>query len=547
MPMPDAAAHNPSPLLLACLLAHTELADALLALPVEWDFSETAPPSGNPRPGSPKAPGWPLISLLLRERPPYWSRDPHLEGPARDGMSASASTSLAMLARGASLLHPPSPHGASPLAAAIDAKRLDFLEAVSSHPEFRFERVQGLLCSSGKELLSEAILTDQIPVVRWLLERAGWPADRPDRDGRLPLGLSRSKAMTETLLSLGADPSLRDAAGQSALARAQEIESTPEREGAMALLASALRKGSSPKDPAALEALREENAAALIKAAELSPKSTLTKLIASFKFDVSKLRDPKTGRTPLMAAFLGGRVASAEELLARGCSLGALDAQGIQASAYLMLGREASGSSGASEHLLHRLASSFEWSGRSPAGLPLALQPSILLPLLPDHERRDLPARVLRAAQRALLLPEDWRGASGESFAAAYLGAAGSPSSGWRLRENIALACLRASEHASQADGALLSLGALLSRRKELRLEAKELSEMFARAESIPIDELSRSLLPLAIASLPSSAREAIAEARPSYLARLESFLLEREASEASDPDAASRHRPRSL
>lgn len=528
----------PSALLLACLLNHTLLARSLLDLPVAWDFRETTP-ALDPKARSDRLPGqdgeegWPAASLLLRRARNSWNSS-HFERHRGSPLSEGSEIALEMVRRGASPAYPSETPGASPLASAIAYHRVDFLEGLVGHPEFAFQTIHPLLCQNGSELLSSAIARGQIDSARLLVEKAGWPINRLDKDGLYPLGYSRTAEMAQALLDLGADPALKDAAGLNALARIQDIDNTSEREQIISKFTAAFRKSAS-KDPALLEALRSENVAALFEAAENAPKSTLSKIIGSFKFDVAKLRDPKTGRTPLMAALLGGRKASAAELLSRGCDINAVDQEGISAAAYMLLGNDANSRSGTSLNLGAR---EVDWSLTCSKGYPVALQPA----LLASHCQNlmELPALALNSAAsngadlRSLRLPD------GSPFAAAYLSVA--PEGGGWIGQRYSTSLFHLSEKAGQADGAFLSLRSLLESSYS-GFYGQNLEALAVAWAKIPIDDASRPFLSQAISEISPEGRERFLKIAPKAFAAAEALSV---ASSLSDPAAAPR-RPKGL
>lgn len=520
--MPESSP-RPSPLLMACLINHTPLVASLLEGPGPFSFLETLPPAerSDRLPGHQDEAHWPAISLLLRAAPSSsWSSRPHFERAAPDTPSAEA-LALRMLEMGAGLLYPPEAPGASPLAAAIEHRRSSFLEAVGAHPDFSFPKIEALLASDGSELLSRAVFLNNIPAARALLLQAKWPPNRLDRLGRHPLGYARTPEMAQAMLSLGADPALKDAEGLNALERASSVRDTPAREGILQAFAASLRQSS---DPAALADLREGNVAALLLAAEKSPKGTLEKIIRSFKFDVAKLRDPKTGRTPLMAALLGGRLASAKDLLARGCDINAADARGISAAAYLLLCNDANRTYGSfgenfDKRLLNSLKSQIDWSAVSLEGVPLPLQPALLA------ERSKLPSLCARLSlQEALAAGADLRSLrmpDGASFARAYLRSMPNYSPDGALSSTL----LKLSCEFGQADGALAAASAAI---RGGNLNHASRLGLIQALDRLPIDAASAAGLP--------------AEIAPSFLPRAEAACLA-----LSSPAASASRAPKGL
>ncbi len=574
---PDA----PSALLQACDAGHTSLVASLLDLPIAWDLREIRPsgedeeqipsladdeededenenengaerPSAPPAPPAPAEPagpsGWPAVSLLLRSSHGYgygYHRREESSLPScPNGLNEKTFLGLEMIRRGASPIFPPMPHGASPVASACDTSREEFLRGLAGHPEFTFERIVGLKTASGSELLSFAVSSNRTEIAKALIEVAGWPVNRQDASGMLPIGYARTSEMIETLLSLGADPALRDAEGLNALARIQNIDTTSEREAIMSRLMESLRKGPSAKDPSVMAALREENAAALFKAAQEAPKSTLTKLIASFKFDVAKLRDPKTGRTPLMAALLGGRVASAKDLVARGCDINAVDRDGISAAAYLLLGNDANSSyysrSSASEELLALVGPSIDWSLKTPAGIPVALQPA-LMPEKTDRAHRFFYS-LFGALKTFQIDLSCLRGPEGEPFARYYLPIV-SKSDHYSLAQLAELG-MRSLE-AGQVDGALLCALEFISSKRiayEWNWE-KNFDALLDGVLDAGSDPERAAVIARTFSLASKAQRKALAERAPERLARLEALSL----ATLGDPAASKKARPRGL
>lgn len=373
-------------LLLAAELNHTDLINSLLSLPIDWNMKASEPGTRTLRGLNKQDEGKTALHLLLRQRSSQsWNPD----GFETDALQAQRQA-LELARRGADFIGL-SNDQQSALAVAATHQRKEFIQGLAGHPDFIYERVKSLRVGGFNpaapvkdhrpSLLGHLIRTDQEEAATALITQAGWPVNERDNQGQLPLGYCRHARMTAALLKLGADPALEDADGVNAMAHAQGAENTQERDKMIGLLAQALRKGAAKNDPVLMAQLQAENLPALLEAAENSPKSSLSKLISAFKFDIRSVKDPRTGATPLMAALKGGRLSSAAYLLEAGASINAQDGQGLSAAAYLLLGRAASGSpAGMAKALYQKAEPLIQWDLTDPQGRPLSFQPFLIKP-----------------------------------------------------------------------------------------------------------------------------------------------------------------------
>lgn len=521
---------SPSALLRACAEnASRPLIASLLDLPIAWDLSERSERSD--------LSGKTAAGILLSS----WHRG-HDSGSepllaAWPSLSPESALAAEMVERGASPIFPADP-GASPVACAAATGRADFLAAIASHPDFSFPKILPLLSFQKTELLSAACASGLIDVARILVETAGWPVNRQDKDGRFPLGYAQTLEMSQALLNLGADPSLPDAEGLNAIARAQSIRDTSAREAVVSALAKKMREAAPGAE--SLADLARGNEAALFQAAQNAPKSTLSQLLKAFRFDPSKLRDPRTGRTPLMAALLGGRQANARELAGKGCSINDQDADGVSAAAYMLLGADANSTWAAPSRGFAdfaRLEMEIDWSAVCSKGYPVALQPLRLFGLMKkDPYQRDYRQRLSGCLALAAHCGADLsslRMPDGAPFASGYLAAAPQKP---EARAAEAIALLQHSVSAGQPDGAMLCAAELFSSgSRPYEMGTRDFKAALASAAALPADEASAPFLAKAAASIGPAAREALGRDFPEYLAAIERAEIST-AAEAAGP-----------
>lgn len=378
-PLPAATELGKDALAMACAIQNPALARALMELPERWDFNAGHQPGVGTSEGFPS----PIVHLLAARESRHWSppENPH-------NFNAVTATALSMVERGADFLQTPR-GGVNAIALCAISRRQAFFEGLVGHPRFTHAlmgeiRVGALpppdsnpLDDTRRPLLGHLIATGQLSSAGSLISSAGFPPNGIDPDGRLPIGYCRSPEAVETLLGFGALPGLVDGHGLNALARVQKVSDTETRDRMITLIAHVLKK-EAKSNPSLMSTLQAQNIAALLEAAENAPKSSLLKTISAFKFDVSKARDPKTLLTPLMAACLGGRMASAQHLLAAGSDINAVDANGVPASAYLLSGAETSSGPRCLD-LVKANAASIDLSARSKRGWPVAMEAAFLM------------------------------------------------------------------------------------------------------------------------------------------------------------------------
>lgn len=381
--LPIAPERGMDALAMACAIQNAPLARALMELPQQWDFNAPHELGFGARPGAPS----PLAHLLLA-RAHHWSNP-----GARPGFDNITATALSMVERGADFLQT---HNAGLNAITLCAigQREEFFEHLQGHPRFAHALMGHLRVGSRgldeatrpdtrRPLLGYLVANGQLSSATALISHAGFPPNGFDPDGRLPIGYCRTLDALEALIALGAQPGLVDQHGLNALARAQEVSDTETRDKMITRIANELKK-EAKSNPSIMATLQAQNIAALLEAAQNAPKSSLLKTISAFKFDVSKARDPKTLLTPLMAACLGGRMASAQHLLAAGSDINALDANGVPASAYLLAGAETSNGPPCST-LAKAQASRIDFSILSKRGWPVAMEAAFLMGSSPVH------------------------------------------------------------------------------------------------------------------------------------------------------------------
>lgn len=417
-------------LAIACSIQNASLARGLLELPEPWDLNAPFDPEVGSSEGSPT----PLAHLLTYRSPGYGYR---LRSQPNEDFSVDevSAVALSMVERGADYLIE-ADGGMSALTLCAQNGRQDFIEALANHPDFHYERLREVRVGSlppflltreiddsesesesesegaaldrarsertaaaaaRTPLLGFLVLGGQMRSARALIEDAGFPINALDPVGRLPIGYCRDVDTTERMLALGADPSLEDAQGLNALARVQDVTDTSTREKMIGLIAARLLKGVKANSSAMVH-LQSQNVAALMEAAENQPKTSLLKVISSFKFDVSKVLDPKSGETPLAAALRGGRLANANYLIERGCDLNAADLQGVGAGSHLLAGRETSNGPSA-ENMGKWHGSNIDFEHTSKRGWPTAVEAAFLMGASPHNSGRySLPTVALRSA-----------------------------------------------------------------------------------------------------------------------------------------------------
>jgi ankyrin repeat protein len=421
-PMPiEAQSGGLLALAIACSIQNAPLVRELMRLPIDWDFNAPFDPLGVNFLGQPG----PLGHLLHHRSHGYGSFYQH-KTLGRDEVSDVA---LAMIERGADFLAIDE-QGQTPISFCASSGRVEIFQSLAGHPDFLHHKLKDIRVGSWRApepndsesdldehpdqtkhdaaefidprppLLGHLIRTKHIEAAVSLIEHAGFPINGLDADGMLPLGYCPDAESVDTLIKLGANPSLTDAEGFNALARAQSVSDTATREKMIVRISSELKKNAK-NNPALLATLQAENIAALLESARHAPKSSLLKNISAFKYDVTKVFDPHTLTTPLMAAFQGGRMASAEYLLAAGCDINAVDADGVPASSYLLAGKETP-SAPASISVCKNWAPLIDFTIKSHRGYPAAVEAAAWMGahVAPDYHRSQS-GRSLQAAIEA--------------------------------------------------------------------------------------------------------------------------------------------------
>ena len=403
------AAPDKSALMSAAEINHVELGYKLLSMAHPWNVNEVLLDSRTRKNDI----GCSVLAIFLNKPNGYWGQT----NTSHESDSLLAQKiCLELVQRGSDLLTL-SPQNEAPLACAIRNQREHFIAQLKGHPQFQFPLIKALRIGqrekpsdpqkpnhdSRRGILEFAVSSSSLPMVRSLINDAGWNINELGPSGKYPIGFAKNAPMCQLLLSLGANPALEDLQGENALARTQsQAENTVERDKMIGMIAKdmAKRGGASP---ALMEQLRAENVVALLEAAEKAPKSSLLKTISAFKFDPSKVQDPETGLTPLMAALRGGKLASAAHLLKCGCSFDTQDQKGRCAAAYALLG-QSSPNGPSSIDLIKDWP--IDWSARSQEGF------SPLFQCLEWPESNNLRARattlwnVIKLARNTDKLPE---------------------------------------------------------------------------------------------------------------------------------------------
>lgn len=302
-------------------------------------------------------------------------------------------------------------------------------------------------------------------------------------------------------------------------------------------------------EPADAERVSPADAESVFRAASCSSKATLAALLRRLPAEAVSLRDPKTGRSPLMGALLAGRQPNARELVARGASLDEADRDGVRASAYMLLGRDAAaGHAPPSRSFAAFAAAKADWSLACSKGYPVALQASRLLsahkPKNGMAARLCGPSSVLKLASECGVSLRALRFPDGSSFASGYLAALPRGPHFLSYGCEDAVELLRLCVEAEQPDGALLCAASILSVPAQSRAydaRPAALAPLFLEAASLPIGAEAARALPAAAASFGARALGELQSDFPSLFALAESALL----SEIPAPPPSAHSAPR--